>query len=242
MSMCILSRHYNMLFIWICLCLIACQTKATDTEESSTTDEMNQNDTNEMVDQSTDTLADYGMYEMADHGMNDMSTMPDPDMSTMIDTAEIHITVALHLEPNESYGQCGPNGYDKIRTQLVHFVKEVVARGAALNIQSDNTFFEGVALCESEVDHTDTDGLELGAWIMMQANVEVDAHKEGGNERNPEGTGLDDTIYADVHALAEVAMPSVSQVVGGFIWQSDEQVTQLLSADGLTGVLPDTPV
>ena len=155
---------------------------------------------------------------------------------------QVHVTVAAHLEPSSSYQKCGPKDYDVIRKAVVDFVRAVVERGAALNLQSDDTFWDGMAKCEGKADKSNTDGLSLGAWLSAQPNVEVDAHKEGGNEESPDGSGPDNTLYADVHALASAVVDSPSNVVGGFIWENTEQVARLLDPSGLSGVLEDTPI
>jgi len=164
------------------------------------------------------------------------------DSSITKPQTQVHVTVAAHLEPSTSYKKCGPKDYDAVRKAVVDFVSAVVERGAALNLQSDNTFLEGMAKCEGKADKSNTEGLSLGAWLSAQPNVEVDAHKEGGNEESPDGSGPDDTLYADVHALASAVVDSPSNVVGGFIWENTEQVARLLDPSGLSGVLEGTPI
>ena len=155
-------------------------------------------------------------------------------------TTQLHVTAAVHLEPSTNYAKCEPKGYFQIRAAVVAFVRAAVERGASLHLQSDDSFFIGMANCEAQADRSDSDGMPLGTWLEAQPNVFVDAHKEGGNEENPEGTGPDNTLYADVHALASRVVKT-SDVVGGFIWQNEEQLARLLDKEGMAGVDPQSP-
>ncbi|MFO0548597.1 MAG: hypothetical protein U0271_09430 [Polyangiaceae bacterium] len=155
--------------------------------------------------------------------------------------SRVLVSVALHLEPSTAYSQCAVAGYYGTRDRLVEFVKATSALGATLNIQSDNTFLEGIRDCEATATHTNTDGMSLGDWLAAQSGVEFDAHKEGGNELNGTGTGPDDFLYADVHALLDADVPNPSDVVGGLIWQDANQLARLEDPAGATGVDPASP-
>lgn len=166
-----------------------------------------------------------------------------PELVTPLETAasaRFLATVVLHLEPNPRYEECTLKGYAGVRRPLVQFVESVTGLGASLNLQIDDAFLVGMAKCEPALDHADTGGLALGAWLAAQPRVEVDAHKEGGNELNADRTAPDNTMYAEVHALLDAVVPNASNVVGGFISVDDAQYARLHDPAGAEGASMST--
>ena len=141
----------------------------------------------------------------------------------------VYVTVAGHIEDVPIYTNC--DVYPQYREKLLRFAEAIAAYDVPLNLQVEYEFFQGVSDCETEALRADTDGQNVLAYLVERYGYEIDAHQEGGWEE-----GADN--YADVRFLGEQVAPSISDNVGGLVWDDAEQFARL--AAGETGWLyPD---
>lgn len=138
----------------------------------------------------------------------------------------IYITVAGHIEDTPIYANC--NAYPGYRAKFLEFAEIFSETGAAFNLQIDYEFLFGTLNCETEAMRAETGGLNTIDYLATHYGFEIDAHQEGGTE-----IGLDN--YADVRYLGGLLTPSMSDNVGGLLWDDPAQFARL--ATGEQGLL-----
>ena len=136
----------------------------------------------------------------------------------------VYVTIAGHIEDVPIYTNC--DVYPQYREKLLRFAELLAEYDVAFNLQVEHEFFQGAAQCETEALRATTDGQNVLAYLATRHGYEIDAHQEGGWEE-----GADN--YADVRFLGEQVAPSISENVGGLVWDDAEQLTRL--AEGESG-------
>ncbi len=135
----------------------------------------------------------------------------------------VYVTVAGHIEDNAYYANCPQ--YTGYRAGLLIFADLMAARGIPWNLQSDYEFFYGTLNCETPAMQAQTGGTNIIHFLATQRGVEIDAHQEGGVEE-----GSPDN-YADVRWLGGVLTTSISENVGGFLWDNPPQFARLAGGE-----------
>lgn len=130
----------------------------------------------------------------------------------------VYVTVAGHIEDVAVYTQC--HAYSDYREKLLTFAQALEPYDVAFNLQIDYEFFIGALECESPTMKSKTDGVNVIHYLATRYDFEIDAHKEGGVEE-----GRDN--YADVRFLAQSVTDSISENVGGLVWDNPQQFRRL---------------
>jgi pimeloyl-ACP methyl ester carboxylesterase len=134
----------------------------------------------------------------------------------------VYVTIAGHIEDVPIYTNC--DVYPDYREKLLRFAETIAEYDAAFNLQVEYEFFQGAAQCETEALRASTDGQNVLAYLAAHYGYEIDAHQEGGWEE-----GADN--YADVRFLGEQVVPSISENVGGVVWDDAEQFARLAAGE-----------
>lgn len=141
----------------------------------------------------------------------------------------VYVTIAGHIEDVPVYANC--DAYPGFRDKLLLFAETFSETGAAFNLQIEYEFFLGTERCETDALRASTNGLNVIDYLATHYGFEIDAHQEGGTEEG-------DDNYADVRYLGGTLTSSISENVGGLIWNAPPQFKQL--AQGESGWLyPD---
>jgi len=130
----------------------------------------------------------------------------------------VHVILAGHIEDVPIYTNC--DVYPNYRQKLLAFADLIAESGADFNLQIDYEFFKGAATCETGAMQADTAGRNVIDYLAAQYGFEIDAHEEGGWEE-----GADN--YADLRYFGETVTPSISENVGGLVWNDQDQFTRL---------------
>ncbi|NBD34986.1 MAG: hypothetical protein GVY30_03180, partial [Chloroflexi bacterium] len=134
----------------------------------------------------------------------------------------VYVTIAGHIEDVPIYTNC--DVYPNYREKLLRFAEIIAEYDVAFNLQVEYEFFQGVSQCETEALRASTDGQNVLAYLVTRYGYEIDAHQEGGWEE-----GADN--YADVRFLGEQVAPSISENVGGLVWDDAEQFARLAAGE-----------
>ena len=148
-------------------------------------------------------------------------TAPSP---SQLEVTPVYVTVAGHIEDVPVYTNC--DAYPDFREKLLLFAQTIAEYDVAFNLQVEYEFFQGVSQCETEALRATTDGQNVLEYLVTHYGCEIDAHQEGGWEE-----GADN--YADVRFLGEQVVPSISDNVGGLVWDDAVQFARL--SDGEDG-------
>lgn len=141
----------------------------------------------------------------------------------------VYVTVAVHIEDVPIYTNC--DVYPTYRQKLLLFADKIVRTGAAINLQIEYEFFLGASQCETEAMKANTNGQNVIAYLASHHGFEIDPHQEGGWEEGEDN-------YADIRFLGEKVTPSISENVGGLVWDDPDQFARL--SQGETGrIYPD---
>ncbi len=141
----------------------------------------------------------------------------------------IYVTIAGHIEDVAVYAQC--NTYSSYREKLLTFTETFASTGASFNLQIEYEFFLGVTRCETETMKVETNGKNVIDYLASHYGFEIDPHQEGGVEEGQDN-------YADVRFLGGTITDSISENVGGLVWDDPQQFTRL--AQGEPGwIYPD---
>ena len=134
----------------------------------------------------------------------------------------VYVTLAVHLEDNPEFANC--NAYPAYRQDLLDFAEEISVYVDAVDLQSDYEFFTGVENCETPELMETTGGKNILDYLADTYGFVIDAHQEGGWEEGEDN-------YADVRYMAGQATSSVTETVGGFVWQDSDQIETLESGE-----------
>jgi hypothetical protein len=143
-------------------------------------------------------------------------------------TLPVYVTIAGHIEHQPIYTNC--DAYPDFREKLLAFADLVGSRsesdhpGAPINLQLEYEFLQGVSQCETEALKTSTGGQNVLDYLVDHYGFEIDAHQEGGWEEG-------DDNYADIRFLAGQVTPSVSENVGGLVWNHADQFARLTQGE-----------
>jgi len=148
------------------------------------------------------------------------------DQPAGIEIPPIYVTVALHIEAVPRYANC--QSYPDYRDKLLKFAETIAPYGAAVNLQPDYEFLLGATRCESPQLQAVTDDLNVIDYLVENYGYEIDAHQEGGWNRD----GKDN--YADIRWLAGDLTTGVSETMGGLVF--DDQVQWKSLASGQKGL------
>jgi len=160
-------------------------------------------------------------------GCGDSSSRPEDAAGGAV--PPVYVTVAGHIEDVPAYAECGM--YSQCRAHLLTFAETLSETAIAFNLQIEYEFFLGLSSCETEQVRATTDGLNVLDYLVTHYGFEIDPHQEGGVEEGQDN-------YADIRYLAGTLIGSVSDVVGGLVWDDPSQFTRL--AQGEPGwVYPD---
>lgn len=139
------------------------------------------------------------------------------------------MTVAVHIEDVPIYTNC--DVYPTYRQKLLLIADKIVQTGAAINLQIEYEFFLGASQCETEAMKANTNGQNVIAYLASHHGFEIDPHQEGGWEEGEDN-------YAYIRFLGEKVTPSISENVGGLVWDDPDQFARL--SQGETGrIYPD---
>jgi hypothetical protein len=130
----------------------------------------------------------------------------------------VYVTVAGHIEDVPVYTNC--DAYPGFRQKLLQFAEAVSNHGAAVNLQVEYEFFQGVSACETDAMRAATAGQNVIDYLSTNYGFEIDPHQEGGWEEGQDN-------YADIRFLGEQVTPSISENVGGFVWDAPDQFARL---------------
>lgn len=134
----------------------------------------------------------------------------------------VYVTVAGHIEDTPVYANC--DAYPDFREKLLLFAKTIAPTGAAVNLQIEYEFLQGVSECETEALQATTDGQNVLNYLVSHYGFEIDPHQEGGWEEGSDN-------YADIRFLGEQVAPSISENVGGMVWDDAEQFARLAQGE-----------
>lgn len=134
----------------------------------------------------------------------------------------VYVTLAIHIEDVPVYTNC--DAYPDFREKLLTFAEAFSGTGAAINLQIEYEFFVGTVECETEAMQADTNGQNVIDYLITRYGYEIDAHQEGGWEE--EWNAAEDN-YADIRYLGEQVTSSISENVGGMVWDDPDQFTRL---------------
>ena len=134
----------------------------------------------------------------------------------------VYVTVAGHIEDTPIYTDC--KAYPGFREKLLSFAETISKTGAAVNLQIDYEFLVGVSQCETDAMRENTDGQNVIEYLLEHYGFEIDPHQEGGWEE-----GRDN--YADIRYLGGDLTPSISDNVGGLVWDSPQQFGRLSTGE-----------
>ncbi len=136
----------------------------------------------------------------------------------------IYVTLAGHIEDVPVYTNC--DAYPDFREKLLTFAETFSGTGAAINLQIEYEFFVGAAECETEAMQAGTNGQNVIDYLATQYGYEIDAHQEGGwEEETRNGQTVDN--YADIRYLGERVTSTISENVGGMVWDDPGQFIRL---------------
>jgi len=130
----------------------------------------------------------------------------------------VYVTVAGHIEDVPVYTNC--DAYPDFREKLLLFTETIAQSGAAFNLQIEYEFLQGVSQCETEALQATTDGQNVLEHLATRYGYEIDPHQEGGWEEGEDN-------YADVRFLGGQVTPSISENVGGLVWDDPRQFARL---------------
>jgi len=144
-------------------------------------------------------------------------------------TPPVYVTVAGHIEDVPIYTNC--DAYPDFRQKLLLFAETIAPTGAAVNLQVEYEFLQGVSQCESDAMQAATDGQNVLDYLVSHYGYEIDPHQEGGWEEGADGDEQRPLHpadnYADVRFLGGQVTPSISENVGGLVWDDAEQFARL---------------
>jgi len=138
----------------------------------------------------------------------------------------VYVTIAGHIEDEAAYAQC--NTYSSYREKLLTFAETFASTGASFNLQIEYEFFLGVTRCETEAMKSETNGCNVIDYLATHYSFEIDPHQEGGVEEGQDN-------YADVRFLGGTITDSISENVGGLVWDDPQQFARL--AQGESGLI-----
>jgi hypothetical protein len=130
----------------------------------------------------------------------------------------VYVAIAGHIEDSPVYADC--QSFPDFRARLLQFAETISETGAIMNLQIDYEFLEGVSRCEDEEMRASTGGKNIIEYLVTQYGFEIDPHQEGGWEEGKDN-------YADIRYLGGLLTPSMSDNVGGMLWDSPQQFSRL---------------
>ncbi|MFO7891346.1 MAG: hypothetical protein R6V04_13525 [bacterium] len=134
----------------------------------------------------------------------------------------VYVTIAGHIEDVAAYAQC--NTYTDYREKLLIFAETFASTGASFNLQIEYEFFLGVTRCETEAMTSETNGCNIINYLASHYGFEIDPHQEGGVEEGQDN-------YADVRFLGKTVTDSISENVGGLVWDDPQQFARLAQGE-----------
>ncbi len=134
----------------------------------------------------------------------------------------VYVTIAGHIEDVPVYANC--DAYPDYREKLLDFAETIAPYDVPINLQVENEFLQGVLQCETESLQAATDGQNVLKYLVARYGYEIDPHQEGGWEEG-------DDNYADVRFLAGQVTQSVSENVGGLVWNHADQFARLTQGE-----------
>ncbi len=161
---------------------------------------------------------------------DDVTRAPTPTLgSTSAAVPPVYVTVAGHIEDVPIYTNC--DAYPDFRQKLLLFAETIAPAGAAVNLQVEYEFLQGVSQCETDAMRAETDGRNVLNYLVTRYGYEIDPHQEGGWEEGADEAPSEwrhpKDNYADVRFLGEQVAPSISENVGGLVWDDAEQFARL---------------
>ena len=126
----------------------------------------------------------------------------------------VYVTVTGHIEDGSYYAEC--ERYPEFRRKLLEFAEMIYGYEIPFNLQIDYEYFIGALNCECPEMMTETDGMNSLDYIANTFDFRIDAHQGGGWEEGSEN-------YADVRCIGEQVVPSITDNVGGIVWDQAAQ-------------------
>jgi hypothetical protein len=142
----------------------------------------------------------------------------------------VYVTVAGHIEPGRRYADCAT--YPRFRDGLLRFMDLMRDEDIPFNLQVDYTFLVGTRECETDSMRRETGGQTLFDYLSLNYLFELDPHQEGGQDA-PDAENPD--TYADIHAVGSEVSSSITDTVGGFVWEDAGQLADFRA--GVDGAL-----
>ena len=136
----------------------------------------------------------------------------------------VYVSIAGHIEDVPVYTNC--DVYPDYREKLLQFAETIAQAGVAFNLQVDYEFFVGALECETDAMMESTEGQNVLDYLATHYGFEIDPHQEGGWEEEADRQHSKDN-YADVRFFGERVVPSISDNVGGLVWDDAEQFARL---------------
>ncbi len=147
----------------------------------------------------------------------------EPDAPAEAASPPVYLTVAGHIEDVPAYAQC--DLYGQCRGHLLVFAEALTAfPEVAFNLQIEYEFFVGLSRCEDASGQQETHGQNVIDYLVTRHGFEIDPHQEGGVEEGQDN-------YADIRYLAGTLVSSVSEVVGGLLWDDPAQFARLAQGE-----------
>jgi hypothetical protein len=147
----------------------------------------------------------------------------EPDAPAEAAIPPVYLTVAGHIEDVPAYARC--DVYGRCRAHLLTFAEALTAfPDVAFNLQIEYEFFVGLSRCEDASGQQETAGLNVIDHLVARHGFEIDPHQEGGVEEGQDN-------YADIRYLAGTLVSSVSEVVGGLLWDDPAQFARLAQGE-----------
>jgi hypothetical protein len=154
--------------------------------------------------------------------MEGIASPAEESTATSGKVSPVYVTIAGHIEDTPVYARC--DAYPDFRAKLLAFAQAVAPTGAAVNMQIEYEFLLGASRCETDELRATTDGRNVVDYLVTRYGFEIDAHQEGGWEEGQDN-------YADIRHLGGTVTPSMSDNVGGLVWDSPAQFARLAQGE-----------